>query len=64
MMSTTPQPAAHYWIATALDSPGVARKAVARALDAGFTHVVFGLPSPYPDNVGQWVADELIAGGN
>jgi alkanesulfonate monooxygenase SsuD/methylene tetrahydromethanopterin reductase-like flavin-dependent oxidoreductase (luciferase family) len=51
-------------LAVSYDSPGVAREAVARALDAGFTHVVFGLPSPYPDNVGQWVADELIAGAS
>jgi len=32
------------------------------ALGAGFAHIALGLPAqPYPANVAQWVADELIA---
>ncbi len=34
---------------------------MAEAIDAGFRHVVLGLPAPYPAGVAQWVADELIA---
>jgi alkanesulfonate monooxygenase SsuD/methylene tetrahydromethanopterin reductase-like flavin-dependent oxidoreductase (luciferase family) len=45
----------------AYDQPDAARKAIGEAVDAGFSHVVLGLPSPYPDKVAQWVADELIA---
>lgn len=36
------------------------RDAIGRAVDAGFTHVILGLPNPYPEGVAQWVADELI----
>ncbi|MEW2500453.1 LLM class flavin-dependent oxidoreductase [Amycolatopsis sp. NPDC047767] len=40
--------------------PGLTRKAITEAVDAGFEHVVLGLPSPFPEGVGQWVVDELI----
>ena len=43
------------------DRPGTARDAIAEALDAGFRHIVLGLPVPYPADVAQWVADRLIA---
>jgi alkanesulfonate monooxygenase SsuD/methylene tetrahydromethanopterin reductase-like flavin-dependent oxidoreductase (luciferase family) len=44
------------------DQPGVTRDAIGEAIDAGFRHIVLGLPpAPYPANVAQWVADELIA---
>jgi alkanesulfonate monooxygenase SsuD/methylene tetrahydromethanopterin reductase-like flavin-dependent oxidoreductase (luciferase family) len=43
------------------DDPGSTRDAIREATDAGFRHVVLGLPSPYPDGVARWVADELIA---
>jgi alkanesulfonate monooxygenase SsuD/methylene tetrahydromethanopterin reductase-like flavin-dependent oxidoreductase (luciferase family) len=43
------------------DRPAPTRDAVRAAVDAGFGHVVFGLPSPYPAKVAQWVVDELIA---
>jgi hypothetical protein len=33
---------------------------VAGHVDAGFRHVVLGLPAPYPAGVAQWVADELV----
>ncbi|QRP51251.1 LLM class flavin-dependent oxidoreductase [Amycolatopsis sp. FDAARGOS 1241] len=42
------------------EDPGPTRKAIAEAVDAGFDHVVLGLPAPFPEGVAQWVADELI----
>jgi alkanesulfonate monooxygenase SsuD/methylene tetrahydromethanopterin reductase-like flavin-dependent oxidoreductase (luciferase family) len=42
------------------DQPARTRAAIAEALDAGFRHVVLGLPSPYPAGVARWVAEELI----
>jgi alkanesulfonate monooxygenase SsuD/methylene tetrahydromethanopterin reductase-like flavin-dependent oxidoreductase (luciferase family) len=42
------------------DQPGIARDAIARAIEAGFGHLVLGLPDPYPAGVAQWVVDELI----
>lgn len=48
------------------DQPSVTRNVIGAAVDAGFQHIVLGLPAPYPDNVARWVADELIstAGGS
>nr|WP_251691040.1 LLM class flavin-dependent oxidoreductase [Streptomyces sp. CHD11] len=40
--------------------PGATREAIGEALDAGFRHVVLGLPVPYPDGIARWVTDELI----
>ncbi|MGW4483991.1 LLM class flavin-dependent oxidoreductase [Amycolatopsis sp. NPDC004368] len=40
--------------------PGLTRKAIAEAVDAGFGHVVLGLPAPFPEGVAQWVVAELI----
>jgi alkanesulfonate monooxygenase SsuD/methylene tetrahydromethanopterin reductase-like flavin-dependent oxidoreductase (luciferase family) len=42
------------------DRPSVTRDAIAEAIDAGFPHVVLGLPAPYPADVARWVTDELI----
>ncbi|KPI03226.1 luciferase family protein [Actinobacteria bacterium OK074] len=43
------------------DRPGTTRDAIGQALDAGFRHVVLGLPTaPYPEGVARWVADELV----
>jgi len=42
------------------DRPDVTRDAIGRAIDAGFQHLVLGLPNPYPVGVAQWVVDELI----
>jgi alkanesulfonate monooxygenase SsuD/methylene tetrahydromethanopterin reductase-like flavin-dependent oxidoreductase (luciferase family) len=42
------------------DRPGPTRDAIGAAVDAGFRHVVLGLPAPYPDGVARWVADELV----
>ena len=43
------------------DEPGSTRKAIDEALDAGFRHIVLGLPAPYPADVARWTTDELIA---
>ena len=43
------------------DSPGGTRDAIARAVDAGFGHIVLSLPAPYPEHVARWVASELIS---
>jgi alkanesulfonate monooxygenase SsuD/methylene tetrahydromethanopterin reductase-like flavin-dependent oxidoreductase (luciferase family) len=42
------------------DEPAVTRDGIGRAVDAGFTHLVLGLQSPYPVGVAQWLVDELI----
>jgi alkanesulfonate monooxygenase SsuD/methylene tetrahydromethanopterin reductase-like flavin-dependent oxidoreductase (luciferase family) len=42
------------------DSPGATRDAIRNAIDAGFGHIVLGLPAPFPDNAARWVASELI----
>ncbi|MEU3104400.1 LLM class flavin-dependent oxidoreductase [Streptomyces griseoflavus] len=42
------------------DRPGVTREAIGEALDAGFRHIVLGLPAPYPEGVARWAAAELI----
>ncbi|MBN9102246.1 MULTISPECIES: LLM class flavin-dependent oxidoreductase [unclassified Pseudonocardia] len=44
------------------EKPEDTRDAIARAVDAGFSHLVLGLSAPYPVGVAQWVADELITG--
>ncbi|MEU7912930.1 LLM class flavin-dependent oxidoreductase [Microbispora bryophytorum] len=46
------------------DRPGPTRDAIGEAIDAGFRHIVLGLPSPYPAGVARWVADELITSRN
>ncbi|MFD9433789.1 LLM class flavin-dependent oxidoreductase [Streptomyces sp. NPDC060002] len=42
------------------DRPGVTRNAIGAAIDAGFRHLVLGLPTPYPADTARWVADELV----
>jgi alkanesulfonate monooxygenase SsuD/methylene tetrahydromethanopterin reductase-like flavin-dependent oxidoreductase (luciferase family) len=42
------------------DHPDLTRDAIGQVIDAGFGHIVLGLPAPYPDGVARWVADELI----
>ena len=42
------------------NDPATTRTKIARAVDAGFPHLVLSLPAPYPDKVAHWVADELI----
>jgi alkanesulfonate monooxygenase SsuD/methylene tetrahydromethanopterin reductase-like flavin-dependent oxidoreductase (luciferase family) len=45
------------------EQPSVTRAAIGEAVEAGFGHVVLGLPTPYPADVAQWVANELIKSG-
>ncbi|MDH6702823.1 LLM class flavin-dependent oxidoreductase [Streptomyces griseoviridis] len=42
------------------EDPAGARAAIAAATAAGFSHIVLGLPAPYPAGVARWAADELI----
>jgi alkanesulfonate monooxygenase SsuD/methylene tetrahydromethanopterin reductase-like flavin-dependent oxidoreductase (luciferase family) len=42
------------------EDPAATREAIAAATEAGFSHVVLGLPAPYPPEVARWVAEELI----
>ncbi|GAA4902829.1 LLM class flavin-dependent oxidoreductase [Streptomonospora salina] len=42
------------------EQPGATRDAIGDATDAGFGHIVLGLPAPYPAGVARWVADELL----
>ena len=42
------------------DLAATTRDSIAEAIDAGFQHVVLGLPAPFPDNVARWVATEVI----
>ena len=42
------------------DHPDATRTAITEAISAGVTHVVLGLPTPYPPHVAQWIANELI----
>jgi len=42
------------------DQPDSTRIAIGQAVDAGFGHIVLGLPAPYPTEVARWIADELI----
>ncbi|MFD9888047.1 LLM class flavin-dependent oxidoreductase [Amycolatopsis sp. NPDC059027] len=44
------------------ERPGTTRNAIGEAVDAGFGHIVLGLPDPYPADVARWVADEVIGG--
>lgn len=43
------------------DQPGLTRNAIGDALEAGFRHIVLGLPAPYPAGTARWVTDELIS---
>ncbi|GCE07144.1 LLM class flavin-dependent oxidoreductase [Dictyobacter aurantiacus] len=40
--------------------PGATRDAIAASIDAGFPYIILSLPTPYPENVARWVADEII----
>jgi len=43
------------------DRPGDTQDAIGEAIDAGFRHLVLGLPAPYPADVARWVADKLVS---
>lgn len=42
------------------DDPDATRRMIAEAVDAGFGHIVLGLPTPFPEGVARWVADQFI----
>ena len=44
------------------DQPGMTRTSITEAMDAGFTHIVLGLPAPYREHVAHWTASEIIDG--
>ena len=44
----------------AYDQPELTRDRIQEAVRAGFTHIILGLPAPYPEGVARWVVDELI----
>jgi alkanesulfonate monooxygenase SsuD/methylene tetrahydromethanopterin reductase-like flavin-dependent oxidoreductase (luciferase family) len=44
----------------AYDRPREGRDTVRRAVDAGFRHIVLGLPAPYPEDVVHRMVDEII----
>jgi alkanesulfonate monooxygenase SsuD/methylene tetrahydromethanopterin reductase-like flavin-dependent oxidoreductase (luciferase family) len=48
------------YLPVSYEQPGSTRDAIREALDAGFRHIVLGLPAPYPAGVARWVADEVI----
>jgi alkanesulfonate monooxygenase SsuD/methylene tetrahydromethanopterin reductase-like flavin-dependent oxidoreductase (luciferase family) len=43
------------------DDPAADRKAILDLTDAGLTHIVLSLRSPYPAQVAHWLVDEIIA---
>ncbi len=47
-------------LAVSYQQPDLTRQAIGEAVDAGFDHVVLGLPAPYPAGVARWVTEELI----
>ncbi|AWS41712.1 LLM class flavin-dependent oxidoreductase [Streptosporangium sp. 'caverna'] len=42
------------------DDPAGDRKAILDLIDAGMTHIVLSLRSPYPSQVAHWLVDEII----
>jgi alkanesulfonate monooxygenase SsuD/methylene tetrahydromethanopterin reductase-like flavin-dependent oxidoreductase (luciferase family) len=42
------------------EQPATTQRAITEAIDAGFRHIVFGLPAPYPEDVARWIASELV----
>jgi alkanesulfonate monooxygenase SsuD/methylene tetrahydromethanopterin reductase-like flavin-dependent oxidoreductase (luciferase family) len=47
-------------LSVSYEAPGRTRDAIGEAIDAGFQHIVLGLPAPWPAHVARWVTDELI----
>jgi alkanesulfonate monooxygenase SsuD/methylene tetrahydromethanopterin reductase-like flavin-dependent oxidoreductase (luciferase family) len=50
------------YLSVSYDQPTTTRDSVTRAIDAGFSHIVLGLPAPYREQVAQWTASEIIDG--
>jgi len=49
-------------LSVSYDQPRRTRDAIREAIDAGFRHIVLGLPAPFPASAARWVTDELITG--
>jgi len=49
-----------FHVSVSYDDPIATRHAVDAAINAGFTHIVLSLPTPYPDGVARWVADKIV----
>src|SRR4029450_13068868 len=47
-------------IIVSYDDATSTRAIIRELIDAGFTHIVLGLPTPYPEGVVRWAVDELI----
>jgi hypothetical protein len=47
-------------IIVSYDDPGSTRGTIRQLIDVGFTHIVLGLPTPYPQGVADWAATELV----
>ncbi|MGV9712631.1 LLM class flavin-dependent oxidoreductase [Gordonia sp. NPDC003424] len=48
------------YLPVSIERPEQTRDAIAAARDAGFPHIVLGLPAPYRPGMARWVADEVI----
>jgi alkanesulfonate monooxygenase SsuD/methylene tetrahydromethanopterin reductase-like flavin-dependent oxidoreductase (luciferase family) len=48
-------------IIVSYDEPARSRSAILQLVDLDVTHLVLGLPTPYPAGVARWAAEELIA---
>jgi alkanesulfonate monooxygenase SsuD/methylene tetrahydromethanopterin reductase-like flavin-dependent oxidoreductase (luciferase family) len=49
-----------FHVPVSYDDPNRTRDTVDAAVDAGFTHIVLSLPTPYPDGVAHWVANKIV----
>ncbi len=47
-------------IVISYDNPAAARATLLDLVDAGVSHLVIGLPAPFPPHVARWVAAEII----
>ncbi|MGO9972581.1 MAG: LLM class flavin-dependent oxidoreductase [Solirubrobacteraceae bacterium] len=50
-----------FHVSVSYDDPATTRNSVGAAINAGFTHIVLSLTTPYPAEVARWVADEIVA---
>ena len=42
------------------DQPAKTQDSIAQAVDAGFRHIVLGLPAPYPGDIAHWAANQFV----
>jgi alkanesulfonate monooxygenase SsuD/methylene tetrahydromethanopterin reductase-like flavin-dependent oxidoreductase (luciferase family) len=49
------------YLPVSYDQAVTTQDSIAAAIDAGFQHIILGLPAPYPENVARWIASELIS---